>query len=53
MLLHGWNTSTLLLKNGPFTEAEIADLHSFAAERQFDLAWYPSIVGFNFVLTLF
>jgi len=45
VLLHGWNTSTLLLKNGPFTEAEIAALHSFAAERQFDLAWYPGMRG--------
>jgi hypothetical protein len=35
----------LLLKNGPFTEAEIAALHSFAAERQFDLAWYPGMRG--------
>jgi hypothetical protein len=45
VLLHGWNTATLLLKNGPFTEAEVAALHSFAAARQFDLAWYPRMRG--------
>jgi spermidine synthase len=44
-LLHGWNTATLLVKNGPFTRNEIAALRSFAAERQFDLAWYPGMTG--------
>jgi spermidine synthase len=43
VLLHGWNTATLLVKNGAFTRDELASLHSFAAERQFDLAWYPGI----------
>ena len=45
VLLHGWNTATLMVKNGPFTRDEIAVLRSFAAERQFDLAWYPGIGG--------
>ena len=45
VLLHGWNTATLLLKNGRFTHDEIASLRSFAAERQFDLAWYPGMPG--------
>jgi spermidine synthase len=45
VLLHGWNAATLLMKNGPFTEDEIAALRSFAAERQFDVAWYPGIRG--------
>jgi len=45
VLLHGWNTATLLVKNGRFTRDEIAALHSFAAERQFDLAWYPGMRG--------
>ena len=44
-LLHGWNTATLLVKNGHFTENEIVGLRSFAAERQFDLAWYPGVTG--------
>jgi len=45
VLLHGWNTATLLVKNGPFTRNEVAALRSFAAERQFDLAWYPGMRG--------
>jgi hypothetical protein len=43
MLLHGWNTATLLVKNGGFTRDEIAVLRSFAAERRFDIAWYPGM----------
>jgi spermidine synthase len=45
VLLHGWNTATLLVKIGPFTRNQVATLHSFAAKRQFDLAWYPGIGG--------
>jgi hypothetical protein len=45
VLLHGWNTATLLVKNGHFTRDEIAALRSFAAERQFDVAWYPGMRG--------
>src|SRR5215469_5697994 len=45
VLLHGWNTATLLLKNGRFTQNEILSLRNFAAERQFDLAWYPGMRG--------
>jgi spermidine synthase len=43
VLLHGWNTVTLLVKNGHFVAAEITALRRFADERQFDLAWYPGI----------
>jgi hypothetical protein len=45
VLLHGWNTATLLVKNSRFTQTEIAAVRSFAAQRQFDLAWYPGISG--------
>src|SRR5215831_3948092 len=45
VLLHGWNTATLLVKNGHFAAGEIAALHSFAADRQFDLDWFPGIRG--------
>jgi spermidine synthase len=44
-LLHGWNTATLLMKNGRLTRNEIAALRSFAAKSQFDLAWYPGVTG--------
>jgi len=43
VLLHGWNTATLFVKNGHFAHEEIAALRNFAAERQFDLAWYPGL----------
>jgi len=45
VLLHGWNTATLVMKNGHFTGEQIAALRSFAAERQFDLAWHPGMTG--------
>jgi hypothetical protein len=45
VLLHSWNTATLLVKNDPFTPGEIAVLRNFATERQFDLAWFAGIRG--------
>ncbi len=43
VLLHGWNTATLLVKNDPFSRDEIAATLGFAGERQFDLAWFAGI----------
>jgi len=43
LLIRGWQTATLLVKNGPFTEAEIAIARRFCAERAFDIAYYPSM----------
>ena len=43
VLLHSWNTATLLVRNDPFSRDEVALIRSFAAERQFDLAWFPGI----------
>lgn len=43
MLIRGWQTSTLVVKNGPVTATEIARLRQFAAERAFDLAYYPGM----------
>jgi hypothetical protein len=45
VLLHGWSTATVLVKNGHFGPEEITALRNFAAERQFDLAWYPGMRG--------
>jgi spermidine synthase len=45
VLLHSWNTATLLVKNDPFTREEIEVLRNFAGERQFDLAWFPGMRG--------
>ncbi len=43
ILIRSWQTSTLLIKNGEFEDREIAALKRFAAERAFDVAWYPGI----------
>lgn len=42
-MVHGWDTATLLVKNGPFTGAEIAATRAFAEARSFDVAWYPGM----------
>ncbi|UCC55739.1 MAG: SAM-dependent methyltransferase [Gammaproteobacteria bacterium] len=43
VLVRGWQTSTLLVKNSPFTASEIAILQRFCEERAFDVAWYPGM----------
>lgn len=43
VLLRGINTTTLLVKNGTVSEAEVAKVQAFAVERSFDLAWYPGM----------
>jgi SAM-dependent methyltransferase len=42
-LIRGWQTSTLLIKNGPFSENEIQSIKNFCAARAFDTAYYPGI----------
>ena len=43
ILLRGLNTTTLLIKNGAVTAAEIADAKTFAEARAFDLGYFPGI----------
>jgi len=43
MMIRGWQTSTLLIKNSPITTKEIKALKQFCHKRSFDLAWYPGI----------
>jgi len=45
VLLHSWNTATLLVKNDPFSREEIFVLRNFANERQFDVAWFAGMRG--------
>lgn len=40
VLIRGWQTSTLLIKKGMFSSAEILQLKQFSAERSFDVAYY-------------
>ncbi len=43
LMIRGWKTGTLLVKNGPFTAAEIERLKAFCRERSFDLVYYPGM----------
>ncbi|MDS4020773.1 MAG: SAM-dependent methyltransferase [Candidatus Competibacter sp.] len=43
VMIRGWKTATLLVKNGPFTPAEIAAVRAFCAARAFDPVWYPGM----------
>lgn len=42
-LIRGWQTSTLLVKNGDFSAAEIDAIRAFCSARAFDVAWYPGM----------
>ncbi|MGI9569155.1 MAG: SAM-dependent methyltransferase, partial [Desulfobulbia bacterium] len=41
ILIRSWQTSTLLIKNGMFTNEELAAIETFCHERSFDLAYTP------------
>lgn len=42
-LIRGWNTATLIVRNGDFTAGEIAALRRFCDERSFDLEYAPGV----------
>ena len=42
-MIRGWNTSTLLVKNGDFSQAEVAAISEFARTRSFDTVFYPGM----------
>ena len=42
-LIRGWQTSTLVIKNGEFSAGELTDLRRFCRERAFDSAYYPGM----------
>jgi len=44
IFIRSWNTGTILVKNGFFTEDEIAAMKDFCEKRSFDLVYYPGIV---------
>ncbi|TCG03709.1 SAM-dependent methyltransferase [Paraburkholderia steynii] len=43
VLIRGWNTATLLVKNGEFDDADIAALGRFCRSRSFDVGYYPGM----------
>jgi predicted membrane-bound spermidine synthase len=42
-LIRGWQTSTLVVKRGALTAADLDRLRAFCGSRGFDPAWYPGI----------
>ncbi|MDO8292612.1 MAG: SAM-dependent methyltransferase [Gallionella sp.] len=43
VMIRGWKTVTLLVKNSDFTAQEIAAVREFCRTRSFDLAYYPGM----------
>ncbi len=43
ILIRGWQTSTLLIKNGLVTADEVEAVRQFSAARAFDVSWFASI----------
>jgi spermidine synthase len=43
VMIRGWKTVTLLVKNGAFTAHEIGAIRRFCRARSFDTAWYPGM----------
>ena len=43
ILVRGWQTSTLLIKNGTVSAQDIEHVRTFCAARSFDTAYYPGI----------
>jgi len=43
VLIRGWQTLTMLVRNGAVTPAEIDRLRGFCAGLSFDLVWYPGM----------
>lgn len=41
--IRGWNTVTVLLRNGSFEPEDVSRIRSFAGRRAFDVAWYPGM----------
>lgn len=44
-MIRGWNTATLLVKNGPLSAREIDAIRRFARQRSFDLVHLPGLVA--------
>lgn len=44
-LIRGWQTSTLLVKRGALTDADLDRLRAFCESRGFDPAWFPGIAA--------
>ena len=45
VMIRGWKTVTLLVKNGDFTADEITAIKKFSRARSFDIAYYPGMLA--------
>ncbi len=45
IVMHSWATTTVLVKPSGFRADELHELMRWAAERRFDLDWYPGVEG--------
>ncbi len=43
ILIRGWQTSTLLVKNGVVNSQDIERIHEFCTARSFDVSYFPGI----------
>jgi len=43
VMIRGWQTSTLLVKNGPITTGEVQSVREFCDALSFDVVWFPGI----------
>jgi len=43
ILIRGWQTSTLLIKNGIVSAQDLEKIRTFCAARSFDVAYYPGL----------
>lgn len=45
LMIRGWSTATLLVKNGVFTPGEIDAARAFSRAHAFDAVWFPGIAA--------
>lgn len=45
LMIRGWQTTTLLVKNGRVTATEVRRLRGFCDALSFDVAWFPGIAS--------
>ena len=43
LMIRGWQTVTLLVKNGEITDQEVARAREFCDRHAFDVAWFPDM----------
>ena len=43
LMIRGWQTATLLVKNGPVTTDEVRRLREFCDALSFDVVWFPGV----------